>query len=201
MLGSISRAQEVVHIVHKAADYRQTDTTTVAFNPEIGYNFIATLNDLGATPALDATNPASAPTVTGAQNFSLAWDTIREEWRYSNGGYTDLTAFDLGAPNGNYTFGGGSFGSATVALTGDLYPNVPLASFSSGTWSDGIIMVDSTQPLTISSSLFTTNYAEGFGRIEIHVIGDGFFASATNNNSGDSLDLELDAFDLVAGTT
>ena len=201
LLASVAPAQSTFFLIDKAVDYSQTDTSTTAFNASIGHSFIAQVADQSGT--YNAGNPASAPSVDdNTTTWNLAYNSGRSAWYYESSGHADQATLDATYADTNYDFNfNGS--SATVAVSNDLYSNVPVASMNTRSWSSGTFMVNASSALTISSNTFTTNYLDNMSRIEIRIDGNGnsFSQSANNSNSGNSLSLNLNAFDLTSGLT
>ena len=201
LLASVASAQSTFFLIDKAVDYSQTDTSTTAFNESIGHSFIAQVADQSGT--YNAGNPASAPSVDdNTTTWNLAYNSGRSAWYYESTGHADQATLDATYADTNYDFNfNGS--SATVAVSNNLYSNVPVASMNTGSWSSGTFMVNASDALTISSNTFSTNYLDNLSRIEIRVDGNGnsFSQSANNGNSGDSQSLNLNAFDLTSGQT
>lgn len=189
--------QSTFFLIDKAIDYSQTDNSTPTFNSDIGHSFIAQVADMSGT--YNASNPATAPTVDdNTTTWTLAYSSHFNAWYYEASGFSDEASLDAVYADTNYDFNfDGSM--ATVAVSNDLYSNIPMASMNTGIWSGGTFVVDPSEALTISTNTFTTNYLNGASRIEIRISGDSFSDSADNNNSGDSLSLNLSAFDLSPG--
>lgn len=195
-LASLS-GQSTLFLIDKAIDYSQSDNSTPTFNSDIGHSFIAQVADMSGT--YNASNPAVDPTVDdGSTTWTLVYNNDFDAWYYEDSGYASEAALDTVYADTNYNFNFDS-NTATVAVSADLYSNIPMASMNIGSWSGGTFIVASNQAFTISTNTFTTNYLNGASRIEIRINGDSFSDSANNNNSGDSLTLDLDAFDLTAG--
>ena len=198
LLASIGSAQ-TFFLIDKAVDYSQTDTSTTSFNASIGHSFIAQVSDQSGT--YNASNPATAPSVDdNTTTWNLTYNTDHSSWYYESSGHANEATLDGIYADTNYDFNFDG-NTATVAVSNNLYSNVPVASMNTGSWSGGTFMVNASQALTISSNTFTTNYLDTASRIEIRVEGDGnsFSQSANNNNTGDSLSLNLNAFDLTSG--
>lgn len=198
LLASTGWAQ-TFFLVDKAVDYSQTDTSTTAFNASIGHSFIAQVADQSGT--YNAGNPASAPSVDdNTTTWTMTYNSSRSAWYYESSGHASEAALDAVYADTNYNFNFNG-NTATVAVANNLYSNVPVASMNTGSWSGGTFMVNASDALTISTNTFTTNYLDTASRIEIRIDGNGnsFSQSVNNNNTGSSLMMNLNAFDLVSG--
>ncbi len=166
-----------------------------------------------ATTAIDNTTAsdgtwrfaASVPsTATGTVSYTPPGGTAQKlPLDTPNGAYDTYTAFTSMAalnaayPNGTYmlTFNGQT---TAVTLTGDAYPNVPLATASAGTWTNGTLVVDPTQALTLTVN-FTTNFVAGSAHSIVSVSGNTSTYSASND-SGSVLNLSQNTLTIPANT-
>jgi hypothetical protein len=222
MLGATDSLSQTVEIVQvsKTIQYVQTNATTavvgpIQTSPGYGgpYGFSADVlgTNIGniSPPALEL---ASGSTFDDPENFDgyLAYN--------SDGGfppYSSLWAFglvssnDWGAEsqeeidtlfaNGTYTF---TVQGRTIPLnlTGNVYPNTPIATLTGGSWRGCQYVMDASNALTITTSVFT-NYADYVdGRITI-ITTSGYSAMCSHSSdpSSDSLTYTLPANSLDSG--
>ena len=165
--------------------YLQTSATDVVVNPTpVGptfggaYGFYAEVDGIG----LDA---IPAPTVSGPISLAepahnggvLEFNVGRSEWRYGAPDF-DVVAVETSAEleslfaNGTYTFSNVQGVSASVDLTGDAYPNVPVMTLTGGTWIGGLYSIDPSQPLTITTSAFTAYGSNPGDLMMLELFGD-----------------------------
>ncbi len=180
-------------------------------------NFNATVsgNDLADLVAPNDISGIAAPTVVvGGGNLqgttlTLA-NTSPSKWTYTSTSYTanGLAFQDFGSGTYAVTVNGTTF--TTLGFpTSILAPNIPQAMFSSGAWSNGSLLVDPTQALTITTNSFSTNYAAGKAGILVSVsdLSDssaGAFQPQANTFStltGQSESLTIAANSLTPGHT
>lgn len=165
-----AHAQQFV-LVNKQARFVQTGATTVTADPQGAFEF---LSEFEGT----ATNPPPPNTIAlpnGAGTRALVYNSNEQSWRFQQF-FPSQAALTTAFPNGTYQL---TMGTRTVAVpfSGDLYPTAPVATLSTGTFTNGSLVVDRTVPLTITIA-FPTNYLAGFSHLGINV-------SGTSNNSGD----------------
>ncbi len=143
----------------------QTGATTTTADPETPYGFSAELDGTATSP----TPPNSITLPNGGATKPLVYTADDEQWLIEQG-FTSEAALTTAYPNGTYglTVGGQT---TTVALTGDAYPDAPVATLSQGTFANGILNFDRSQPLTITIS-YGAGFVAGFSRLAIEV--DGF---------------------------
>ena len=117
-------------------------------------------------------------------------------WAYSKG-FQTRPAFESAYPNGIYivTFGGRD---ATVVLDGDLYPHTLFAKFTNGSWSNGVINVDPSQPLDITTEV-TENFLPGSTNLIITLAGTPSVMQASNNATTSQATLRVPAGTFVPG--
>jgi hypothetical protein len=112
---------------------------------------------------------------------------------------TNQVALDSLFANGTYTFDVQGT-SIPLTLTGNAYPNTPIATLTGGAWSGGQYVLDAGNALTIASSTFT-NYGNNVdGRIRI--LANGAVAATAYHSSaplGNSLTYTLPANTLTRG--
>jgi len=110
----------------------------------------------------DSVEPATPGGGLGLVN--IAFDSSSGQWDYKQD-FTTQSAMEAAFPNGTYTFNSGGT-TANFPLTGNLYTNIPTATFNlSGIWSTSIYYIQPGQDLTINTNSiagFTTgNYRVG----------------------------------------
>lgn len=192
------RAQLVEAVViRKAHVYTQTDVSTLV-EPATGtWTFRALVEGTGLSgiTAPTFTSPGGSG-ATGAMTYVPSQNQWRSNASYNGAGGVGQGLLDAAYNNG--TYGITAFGvTVSPALTGNIYPNIPQASVSAGTWSGNLLQLNPTQALTISSNNFT-----GFSgdHILIEIIGPGYNNDAetlvTNN-----LSLSVPANSLTLGQT
>lgn len=165
---------------------------------------------------VEGTNLASltpAPTFSPAEGTgptpALTFDAGRERWRY-RADFSSQELLDSAYANGNYSV---TLPGTTVHLdlSDDLYPPVPPMEASAGQWENGVLMVDATQPLTLSTGMFYDISTLGvFGHVGLEVFGPGvnFSQDLASPNDyvgpiGDAtaLDHTFQPGDLISGAT
>jgi hypothetical protein len=116
-------------------------------------------------------------------------------------GFSGQSGLNAAYPSGTYllTFNGQT---SAVALTGDLYPNVPVATVSTGIWSNGTLFVTPSQAVTITIN-FTTNYLAGSAHSSITLSGaPGVYTASTDTGTNfavNQLSLTIPANSLQTG--
>jgi hypothetical protein len=186
---ALAQSQAIVEKQHKSV---QTGPTTVVDDS-------ATSDGLwrfSASVAAAATGTISyMPPGGTAQPMPL--DTTKGAY-YVHTGFGGQNGLNTNYPNGTYqlTFNGQT---SAVSLTGDTYPNVPVATVSTGTWSNGTLFVSAGQAVTISIN-FTTNYNPGNAHSSITLSGAYSATSDTGTNfSVSQLSLTIPATALQTG--
>jgi hypothetical protein len=153
-------AQENVMGVLKAAEFTTTDgTTTTAASTPYNFNTFINLSGSAAGDTVGATVPSGS---TG--NVSMTFSG-GDGWEYSQNftgaPSTAKSNMDAAFANGDYTLNSNSsFVTLTLGSGGaDLYTSAPLFTVTNGTftpfWSGGVLRVDPTQTLTITSGTFS----------------------------------------------
>jgi hypothetical protein len=101
----------------------------------------------------------SAATVTppGLSGLAMAYNSGDNNYVLKSA-YPSKAAFDAAFPNGSYRMSGTGFPTATISMTGDLYPTVP--QVTNGTWQNGVLVIDPSQSYTVNFNTFST-YATG----------------------------------------
>lgn len=199
-------AQKAGAIILKRHYYTQTGAASYADDPTQGQGAGATgaVASPGAFAFNALFNASGSVTVPGGMVDALSANSNGNNYGLPTNGYSTQSALDAAFPNGSYTLttGGKSY---VESLTGNLYPNVPLVTVSQGTWSsNGTLVIDPTQPLTITVS-FTTNYVSGQSLIELDVSGvstsyDSSSSSGTGFNES-QLSTMIPANTLTGGGT
>lgn len=189
-------AQGRFAVLNKHRAFQQTGTTTTAAHPTTPFAFSASIEGT-------ATNPAAPNSVTlpnGGATRALTYSVQDEEWLIEQE-FPSQAALNTAYPNGTYTFTIGGR-NASVALTGDQYPNAPVATLSQGTFNaNGTLSFDRTQPLTITIS-FGAGFVAGRSRLAIEIDGAGIERDASTEASGftqSQLSLVLPANTVPAG--
>ena len=179
----------------KQARFVQTGPATVVpdTSGEGAFKFGAFVDSSTATLAPTFTPPNGTPR-------SLAFDAGDGEWGFEQS-FASQAALTAAFPNGTYTY---TIGGRAVSLpfTGDLFPNAPVATLSQGTFNNGALVVDRTQPLTITIA-FTQNYLAGRSHLGIDVNGGGpggsFLDLGTSNEASNFTQTPL-SFTVPANT-
>lgn len=146
--------------VNKGIHYTQTDASTVNPSGPTPYSVNADISGSGLTASIP-TGPNQV-TPSTAVPYGLTYDAGRQGWNYQQGNMSQTT-LDTIYPNGSWALEAGG-NTWNLSLTGDLYPNAPVATFSAGTWSGGILYLtpaEATAGFTVTTSAFTTNYSAG----------------------------------------
>jgi len=128
------------------------------------YTFNASLGGTATTP----TGPRNFVIPGGGGTRTLAFNTNDQQWIFA-AAFASQAALDAVFVNGTYTY---NFGGRAVTLpyAGDLYPAIPVATLSGGTWNNNTVSVDRAQPTTITTT-FSQNYLVGLSRLAISVSG------------------------------
>jgi hypothetical protein len=178
------------------------------------FNAMVSGNDLQNMVAPNDISGIAAPTiVVGGGNLQGNTLTLTNSnssrWIYSSTSY----------PNNTSAFGDYGSGTYTVTAGGATYsmgfpstiaaPSIPQATFSSGSWVNGVLNVDPTQALTISTNTFSANYVAGKSAILVSVSdltdsGPGAFqpqASTFSTFTGQTESLNIAANALTPGHT
>ncbi len=170
--------------IHRSA---QTDANVVADSTEFQpWHFRAGLDGDGFT----VSDPPAPRRVTLAAGSATGFKDLlfpNDQWFYEtvndvpNHGYASQAALDGDYANGTYSFQVAA-ATASLPLTGDLYPAALKVTASAGTWSGGKLHVDASQALTLSTTYGATNYAAGQSFLGIEVKDSDFDA----NNAKDA---------------
>lgn len=191
--------------VLKVHRYAQTGDAVVGDEGATPWEFRAEVDGQGFTvndpAAPESVTPPSGSAV-GPVNLGLRSDhnlVYRTDDAVS-GGYTTQSALDADFANGTYTFASGAT-TVNLAMTGDVYPGAPRASITGGTWSNGVLVVDPTQSLTINTGFGTTNYLAGQSYLEVKVVNTGFDVNNGSDLTTSSESLTIPANSLTPGQT
>jgi hypothetical protein len=160
MFMATSLPAQIYVSVNKGIHYTQTGASTVNPNNPTPYSVNADISGSGLS-ALIPTGPNQVTPSTSVP-YSLAYDSGREGWNYGSGAMS-LASLQSTYPNGGWTLEAGG-NTWNLSLTGDLYPNAPVATFSAGTWSGSILYLTAAEAaagFTVTTSAFTTNYSAG----------------------------------------
>ncbi len=107
--------------------------------------------------------PSSGP-------YGLTYYLSKDGWNYDSGAMSQPT-FDITYSSGIWTLeAGGNIWN--LSLTGDLYPNAPIASFSAGTWSGGVLNLTSAEAaagFSVTTNVFSTNFLSGSGFVGVNL--------------------------------
>jgi len=176
------------YLIEKQQHFDQTGDSTLVPD-STPFQFLASIGVLGGNNSETDSNPTPPNSVTIPGNptpyaLSNPSSTNNGDWEYKSD-FSNLASMDAAFPNGNYTLTtGGSSGN--INLTGDLYTNTPVASFSvAGTWSGSVYSIAAGQSLTIN-----TNSIAGFSAGNDHVQID---ASPAQGFSGNVSSLQFDS--------
>jgi len=163
---------QYIYLIGKDQDFLQTNVGASAPDSAHAYRFEASIN--GGTQ--DANTPASSNNITtpggGLGLVNIAFDASSGQWDYKQD-FTTQSAMEAAFPNGTYTFNSGGT-TANFPLTGNLYTNIPTATFNlGGIWSNSIYYIQPGQDLMIN-----TNSIAGFTTGNFRV---GIDANVNNN--------------------
>jgi hypothetical protein len=171
--------------VYKNIAYLQTNATTAIVDPtpvEPGYggpygfqSDVVGTNLSGITPpgltlATGSTynNPSTFSGQLTYAGVEVSFAGLASEWSFGSNdwGGTSQAEMDSDFANGTYKF---TVQGTNIALnlSGNDYPNIPIATLAGGAWSDGQYVINASNTLKITTSTFT-NYAQNVdGRIFI----------------------------------
>jgi hypothetical protein len=186
-------------VLNKSIRGVQSGPTTAQPASGNAYGFNASIDGTATTPSGPRT--ITLPSAGGVR--TLSFNANDQQWIFE-APFASLAALDAVFANGTYGF---TFGGRTVPvpLTGDLYPAIPVATVSGGTWSNGTLTVERAQPLSITIN-FSQNYAAGSARLGINVgggpnSGAPLGADTSNGFNQPQLTLTIPANTLTAGAT
>ncbi len=169
LIAAASLPAQIFVGLNKGIHYTQTGAGTVTANNPTPYNVTADVSGTGVTASIPV-GPIRA-TAPNMIVYSMSYDPGWGGWSYESTPAPDLGTFNMTYPNGTWTLEAGG-NSWNLSLTGDLYPNNPVASFSSGTWSGGQLYLSAAEAaagFTVTTNTFSTNYSAGYSYIGINV--------------------------------
>jgi hypothetical protein len=210
----LGQAQTVEFVVvDRQVNYVQSVAGSASLDGAAPYEFVVNLSgqSLGSPFTLSIKRPDNT-------SYSGYEHTAGTEWQapvFPIGNFASMAALHSVFPDGIYTIQASGFGNVTLSIpnligsTNDGFANTPFVIGTQDsnpvTWSGGMMLVDPTKELTLTSTTFTTNYATGTGRIGLWVDGGG--SEVTNETapgsfyfSGTSVQLQIAANTLSAGT-
>lgn len=197
--GLVAQAVDFVGVV-KIREYNQTGAATTV-EPSNPWSFEGFIDGTGLTGSFPSGPNTLTPSGGSAGNF--IYDSGDSNWVYSgNSSFSSQAALDTAFANGTYnlTVGGISF---SLGLTGDLYPNMPLATVSAGTWTGGLLQLTAAQALagfSITSNTFTSWQTGGMSRVGIW--GDGpSYSQDANTDAAAFLTMNVAGGALTVGNT
>lgn len=197
MVVATSLPAQIYVSVNKGIHYTQTGASTVTPNNPTPYSVNADISGTGLS-TLIPTGPNQV-TPSTAVTYGLTYDSGKQGWNYNSGGMS-LSLLDTTFPNGGWTLEAGG-NTWNLSLTGDLYPNYPVATFSAGTWSGGVLNLTAAEAaagFTVSTNVFTTNYVSGSSYIGVFL--ENLSAENFPTFTASSVTLNVPGGSLAAGT-
>jgi hypothetical protein len=164
MMLATSLPAQIYVSVNKGSHYTQTGASTVTPNNPTPYSVNADISGSGLSTLIPTGPNQVTPSVGGP--YGLTYDSGKQGWNYDGGGMS-LSTLDSTYPTGNWTLQSGG-NTWILNLSGDLYPNAPIATFSAGTWSGGILNLTAAEAaagFTVTTNVFSTNYLSGSGYV------------------------------------
>jgi hypothetical protein len=146
--------------INKGIHYTQTGASTVTLNNPTPYSVNADISGTGLSTLIPTGPNQVTPSVGGP--YGLIYDSGKQGWNYNSGGMSQ-SLLDSTYPNGAWTLESGG-NTWNLSLNGDLYPNAPIATFSAGTWSGGILNLTAAEAaagFTVTTNVFGTNFLSG----------------------------------------
>lgn len=196
-----SQAVDFVPVL-KIHDLVQTDASTVSDHPTMPWGFEAFIDGTGLSGSFPSGPIEMDPPPAGSP-IGFTFNAGEGSWEFnSNGSFASQSALDTAFANGTYnlTIGGINF---ALNLTGDFYPNNPLATVSAGTWSGGklvLTLAEAAAGFTISTNAFSGFVNDGTFRIGID--GDGAsYVQNTETFSTSSHSMNVAGGALTGGNT
>lgn len=191
-------------VVEKKHIYTQTDTGTVTERASNPWGFQSAVEGDNLVTSTNPISSASTNVAAGSTspNLTLVFNTQDKNWGFSQL-FSAQTSLDATFADGNYTVNVGAT-PVTLALSGGLYPNNPVPTFSAGSWVGNKLEIDPTQALTINSSTFSTNFSSGLSRVGIDIYGGSYSQDVDTKAGGytaNSTFLTLAANALTGGQT
>jgi hypothetical protein len=166
-----------LYMASKNQFYLQTSASSVAADPLAPFSF-------KAKAASNATL-----TLPGGSTLPLVTDTRDGGFKLEQQ-FATKTALDAAFPNGTYRLTGAAIPALTLNLSTELYPATTpqVVSVTNGTWSNGVLVVNPAQSVTLNFSPFTGYATSG---IAGHI---NFYVAGMTENSGGNSSLESDVF-------
>lgn len=169
LIAATSLPAQIFVSLNKGIHYTQTGVSTVTPNNPTPYNFNADVSGTGVTASFPA-GPiqATAPNMIG---YTMTYDPSWGGWQYESTPAPDLGTFNMTYPNGTWALAAGG-NTWNLSLTGDLYPNFPVATFSAGTWTGGQLYLSAAEAaagFTITTNTFTDNFSAGMSYVGMNL--------------------------------
>jgi len=204
-------------VVDRQVNYVQTVAGSAGLDGAAPYEFVVNLSgqNLGSPFTLSFKKPGDPVTV-----YSGYEHTAGTEWQapvYPTGNFASMATLHSAFPDGTYTIQAGGFADVTLGIpnligsTNDGLANTPfiIATQNSNpvTWSGGKMLVDPTQELTLTSTVFADNYVMATGRIGLWLDYGMTGQEVTNETApgsfifnADSVQMQILANTLTPGT-
>lgn len=189
-------AQTITKIViDKQANYTQTDASTTALNATNPYEFEAWVYGSNLT----ATSPVSSVSFSGPASGVDSFNAGSGKWDYKQF-FSDLAGLDAAFANGVYTM---AVGATNVPLNlGGNFTNTPQATVSAGAWTGGVLQLDVSQALTITTNAISGWANDGTFHLGMNINGFGYNPTDTPDTfTASSAAYTIPAFSLTAGDT
>ena len=174
-----------IYFVGKTQAFTQSDNTVPVADSIQPWQFSATAPN-AATLVLPAGSTMPLTYLANNQDYEI------------NQNFTTKTALDTAWPNGTYRMTGAGIPTNSLNLTTDNYPaGTPQVTGGTGTWSNGLLIVNPGQTATISLNTFTGYATSGVA---------GHMSVEVRSQTGGSFDLNNEiatqaVFGLTASTT
>lgn len=165
LIAATSLPAQVFVGLNKGIHYTQTGVSTVTPNNPTPYNLNTDVSGDGVTASFPA-GPIQA-TAPNMIVYTMTYDSAWGGWEYESTPVPDLSTFNLTFPNGTWALAAGG-NTWNLSLSGDLYPNFPVATFSAGTWSGGQLYLSASEAaegFTITTNTFTDNFSAGLSYV------------------------------------
>jgi FG-GAP-like repeat len=174
------------------------------------FSIAVTGTDLGSIAAPTVTLPAGStyPTQNPVRDNGgvLGYDSADDEWDYGvdADNYSAPTAAERDA-----SFAFGTYGLTVMGTSFNLsfpdttfHENTPSVTLTGGTWVRGQYLIDVTQPLTITTNVFTNfdKNADGAMTLSVDGVVDQLVFYSDNHAANNFLTYTIPANTLVAGT-
>ena len=205
--------------VYKNIAYVQTNATTAIVDPTpVGpdyggpYGFqsdVIGTNLSGITPpglVLPSGSTYNDPSTFNGQltyaGVEVSFAGLASEWSFgpNDWGGTSQVEMDSAFANGTYKFTVQGT-NISLNLSGNVYPNIPIATLTGGAWSNGKYVINASNALSITTSTFT-GYGENVdGRIFIFASIPPIVAYHSSAPASNSLRYTVPANTLASGQT